>query len=340
MNVPYSVIRRWALAVTLLSMVVAHSPANAVTIDWVTVGDAGNTADTTGYGAVAYQYQIMKYEWTNAQYTAFLNAIDPDGSNPNAVYNLSMGTDVRGGIGFDSLASTGSKYSVKASMDDKPVNDVSWWDAARVSNWLHNGSQTYGSTDASATAPQNTGAYEVGTNTSGSSIAKNPGALYWLPTENEWYKAAYYAGGSATYRTFANGFDTNPATVTADSNGNGSAGGSGNFANHNFSADWNGQDGNVTTVGTNGGASPYGLYDMNGNVWEWNDLDGTAGILRGIRGGSLGSTTNFLSSDHRDLDVTTIENDNGGFRLVPEPSTWALGIASVGLALHRRRKQG
>jgi hypothetical protein len=45
------------------------APAHAVTIDWVTVGDPGNTADTTGEpnpaGAVATSFQIMKYEFTN-----------------------------------------------------------------------------------------------------------------------------------------------------------------------------------------------------------------------------------------------------------------------------------
>ena len=77
-------------------------PALAVTIDWVTVGDPGNTADTTGdpnpAGAVADSFQIMKYEFTNQQYTDFLNSVDAGGTNPNSVYNVSMGSDARGGI--------------------------------------------------------------------------------------------------------------------------------------------------------------------------------------------------------------------------------------------------
>ncbi len=87
--------------------------AHAVTIDWVTVGDPGNTADTApeGYGDVADSFQIMKYEWTNSQYTDFLNSVDASGTNPNSVYNTSMGSDARSGISFTSGAASGSKES-------------------------------------------------------------------------------------------------------------------------------------------------------------------------------------------------------------------------------------
>jgi hypothetical protein len=121
-------------------------PVHAVTIDLVTVGDPGNTTDTTNRGAVATSFQIMKYEWTNSQYVDFLNAVDASGTNPNSVYNTAMGSDVRGGISFTSGASPGSKYATKTNMGDKPVNYVSWWDAARVANWLQNG-QGSGSTE-------------------------------------------------------------------------------------------------------------------------------------------------------------------------------------------------
>jgi formylglycine-generating enzyme len=71
-------------------------PAHAVTIDMVTVGNPGNANDTidAGYGAVNYEYQIGKYSVTIGQYTAFLNAADPNGTNPNSIYNASMGTDL------------------------------------------------------------------------------------------------------------------------------------------------------------------------------------------------------------------------------------------------------
>ncbi len=80
-------------AITFLALFSCSATAHAVvTFDWATVGNAGNTADNTGYGAVSYSYRISKHEVTNTQYTAFLNAVDPMGTNPNSVYSNSMGS--------------------------------------------------------------------------------------------------------------------------------------------------------------------------------------------------------------------------------------------------------
>jgi sulfatase modifying factor 1 len=337
----FCVFQRYVLAVTAILMIVASTHAHAVTIDWVTVGDAGNAADTTTYGAVADAFQIMKFEWTNSQYVDFLNAVDPNGTNPNLVYSTSMGSDARGGISFTSGAASGSKYAARNNMGDKPVNYVSWWDAARVANWLQNGQGT-GSTE--------TGAYTLNGATTGNAPAVNPGALYFLPTEDQWYKAAYYKGSgtNAGYWDYATQSDTAPTAVTADATGIGSAGSTGNFANFNLAADWNGQDGNATTVGTNGGASAYGAFDMSGNVNEWNDLDGLAasGSSRVLRGGVWFDSAIGLSSSRRTTSLPSNESSISGFRLaspvaVPEPST--LGLASgVSLCawwvLKRRRR--
>lgn len=90
------------LSLAALAGISLVTPAFAViNIDYVTVGHAGNAADnSTGslYGAVAYAYQIGKYEVTNAQYTEFLNAVDPGGANANGIYNSLMGSNARGGI--------------------------------------------------------------------------------------------------------------------------------------------------------------------------------------------------------------------------------------------------
>ena len=84
----------------------AH-PSGAAPIAWVTVGDPGNAADDTGFGAVPYVYRVSKYEITNARYVEFLNAVDPTGLNPNAVYHTSMGSAGHGGISFNAGGANG-----------------------------------------------------------------------------------------------------------------------------------------------------------------------------------------------------------------------------------------
>ncbi|MBM4174498.1 MAG: PEP-CTERM sorting domain-containing protein [Ignavibacteria bacterium] len=348
-----------AALMTMMAVTLSATAARAVTIDMVTVGDPGNPNDTinTGttpnYGAVAESFQIMKYEWTNSQYVEFLNAVDPDGTNPNSIYNSNMGSDTRGGISFTSGSAAGTKYASRTNMGDKPVNFVSWFDAARVANWLQNG-QGSSSTE--------TGAYTlVGGQTSGTAPAVNPGATFYIPTEDQWYKAAYYKGGNTNagywkYATQVTG--TAPIAVGATVVGTGSSGGvspviSGNFANYLSDAVWDGQTGNVTTVGTNGGPSAYGAFDMSGNVFEWNDLTGAAGSSRGLRGGYWGSIAFDLSSSGR-LTIDPSHGDDGvGFRLaspvsgpagVPEidaaGARLVAGLIVCGLALLERRRHG
>lgn len=96
---------------------------------------------------------------------------------------------------------------------------------------------------ATATSSTETGAYTLGNMTTGTPPAKNPGARYWVPSENEWYKAAYYdpnksGTGVGGYWSYATQSDTAPSTVTANELGNGSAGSAGNFANYDNNARW------------------------------------------------------------------------------------------------------
>jgi formylglycine-generating enzyme required for sulfatase activity len=321
--------------------------AHAITINWVTVGDPGNTADTTGQpnpaGAVADAFQIMKFEFTNQQYTDFLNSVAA--TDTYSLYSTSMGSDPRGGI-TRSGTSGSYTYAVRTNMGDKPVIYVNWFDAARVSNWLMNG--------ATGTSSTETGAYTlVGGQTSGTAPARNFGATFYVPTEDQFYKAAYYKGGgtNAGYWDYATQSNTAPTAVTSGTTGIGSAStgtigsGTGNFANYNNTVFWNGQPGHVTTVGTNGGASAYGAFDMNGNLFEWNDLTGAAGSSRGVRGGAYNSNNaSQLASSFSAAFAPSFETNNVGFRLaapVPEPSTCAMalaGLACGGYSLFRRRR--
>ena len=313
------------------------SAAASVTIDYVSVGHAGNVADPgTGslYGAVAYAYQIGKYEVTNAQYGAFLNAVDSSGANANGVYNSLMGSNSRGGITYTPDAVSGAKYTIRTSMGDKPVNFVSWYDSARFTNWLGNG-QGAGSTE--------TGAYTLSGNTG--IITKNVGATVYIPSEDEWYKAAYYdptpgAGGGDNYWTYATQSDTVPTVASADSTGDITNPGA-NVANYNDGADWNGRNGNVTTVGSAAANSYFGTADQAGNVEEWNDAV-ISDSKRGGRGGSWvgGSGGISLRSSSRDFFDPSFEGVLLGFRVasVPEPTSLLLTMFAGGMMLIRRKR--
>lgn len=292
--------------------------ADQIVYEEVTVGNPGNAADmNTGgtYGCVDYSYKIGKYAVTVSQYTAFLNAADPHGTNPNGIYNLNMGTDTSiAGISYTSGAAAGSKYSVMNNGGDsanRPITYVSWFDAARFANWMTNG-QGSGSTE--------TGAYTLGGATSRNALAVNPGAVFYIPTENEWYKAAYYSPnyggqGVAGYYKYATQSNTAPGNVVGSTANQANYWAGGTFSvtqSSRYESNLN----YLTDVGAfSGSGSFYGTFDQSGNVLQWNDLDGTAGSSRGLRGGRWNRSDPLLSSSSSDLYGPSLENGSIGFRL-------------------------
>jgi hypothetical protein len=295
-------------------------------LSWVTVGDPGNAADDTGYGAVLYRYRISRYEVTNTQYAAFLNAVAA--TDTNGLYNTNMGS------GYGGITRSGSPgsyvYSAIAGREFMPVNYVSFYDSLRFANWLHNGRPT-GAQDSTTTED---GAYDMAL---GSSVVRKPGAQVFLPSEDEWYKAAYYAG-SETYYDYPAGSNTQTTCATPSVTAN--------IANCSIVV------GDFTDVGSyTGAASPNGTFDQGGNAWEFNEA--VSGSNRVRRGGSRNMGPNTLAASYRSSQNPSSGYADSGFRVASYlepagvPSLSPMGaallggllfaIAVGGLAVQRRR---
>ncbi|MCX6872759.1 MAG: SUMF1/EgtB/PvdO family nonheme iron enzyme [Verrucomicrobia bacterium] len=314
------------------------TPALAVSIADVPIGNANNWADpATGslYGAVSYAYQIAKNETTISQYAEFLTAVAK--TDTYGLYNTSMTTSYINGISRSGVSGAYS-YTVTAGSGNKPITYVSWFDAARFCNWLHNGQprglQTSGTTED--------GAYSLLGAVSGTGFSVQPDAKAWIPSESEWYKAAYYdpnkggagVGGYWSYPTQSNTMTTNDIGVAGaancyDANGYAVYTGSG-------AGTWV-----ITDVGAYGvnSDSAYGTNDQGGNVWEWNDAI-ISGSSRGLRGGSWGSLDYTLQSSYRYGRNPSNEYDGFGFRVasVPEPTSVVLAMVTSGMLLIRRKR--
>ena len=294
----------------------------------VTIGNPGNSNDTSGFGAVNYIYQIGKYDVTIAEYAAFLNAVAK--TDTYSLYNTSMSSDLNSaGI---TQSGTPGRY-VYSAMDNsgssanRPVTYVSWFDAARFANWMANGQP---SGPQNSTTTEN-GAYALNGATSGVAIVKNSinpntgtAPTYYIPTENEWYKAAYYSpelnNGTGSYYLYATQSNVAPGNIV------GSSANQANYFTTVFSVT---QSSNyvaftknyLTSVGAFiNSSSYYGTYDQDGDVWQWNDLDGSSVPYRGLRGGYWWSGSIPLQSVLYSTATLTRTENGTGFRLASPAS--------------------
>jgi formylglycine-generating enzyme required for sulfatase activity len=264
---------------------------NSFTLDFVTIGNPGNPTDTTGYGWVPYTYQVGTYDISVNQ----LNA-----ATANGVAGLSNGYW------------TG----------DQPASWNSWYQAAAFVNWL-NTSQGYapaynltwnGSSYTMALWPA-AQAWTLG----GTNLYRNANCCYFLPSENEWYKAAYYdptlPNSRASLGRPPGGYWHYPQVINTAP----TAVASGTTAGTAVYNQTNSQS--PASVFQAGGLSPYGTMGQGGNVFQWMEsaFSGSntnpAGT-RVIRGGSWSDTANNLQSSNR--SAITPDSTGGyvvGFRV-------------------------
>jgi formylglycine-generating enzyme required for sulfatase activity len=334
---------KWFLAIVVPALPAAA--AQAEMIETVPVGNRGNVGeqsrlndgDTTNYGGVNCAYNIGKYEVTAGQYAEFLNAVAA--TDTYGLYNDFMWLNTRG-CKIHRTDSLGSyRYIVAEDWANRPVNYVSWGDAARFANWLHNGHPT-GAQDDSTTED---GAYYLNGTMSQAGLMAVSRKADWkwaIPTEDEWYKAAYHKidGDTGNYFDYPTSSDSRPSNDLVDPD----------LGNNNatfYDSGWTvGTPYYRTEIGAHEKSkSPYGTFDQGGNVSEWNETP--IGAYRGVRGGSFRYGDGDLRASARDSSNPTVESRYIGFRVVssvaaPEPGSLAMlaGLAVMGLIWWRRRR--
>jgi formylglycine-generating enzyme required for sulfatase activity len=314
--------RSLQLVIVCAGLSVVPTAAADVAIDWITIGDPGNGCDTNAQGmlctgTVNATYRISKFETTWAQYAEMLNAVAA--TDTFGLYNPSMAD---GGF-YGGISRSGGPgtyvYNAIPGRENKTVVYHSFWDAARFANWLHNGQPT-GVQDSTTTE---NGAYTLTPSAiANNTVTRNAEAKIFLPSEDEWHKAAYYNSATSSYFAYPAGSD---AVISC-----GGPTSTPNYANCGQTVFDHQIVGSYTTS-----ASPYGTFDQGGNVWEWieSTLIGSP-LSRVMRGGSSFDPPSQLASSYRaSADASTEFFAVVGFRVassVPAVKVPALNPIGAG----------
>jgi formylglycine-generating enzyme len=278
---------------------------NEFTVDFVSISQTNNAADTTGYGAVPYNYRVGTYEISQLQITKATQV---------GMANVSAG----------------------AWTNNQPAANLSWYEAAAFVNFLNTNSGKTAAYDLSfsdgswsMTLQSSSNAWTAG----GTNLYRNKDAYYFLPSENEWYKAAYYNLSGTNYFLYPTASSSVPTAVASGTTSGTAVYGGGAVTE-------------PAAVTLAGGLSPYGTMGQGGNVFEWmeSSLDGSnssASADRTVRGGNAFFPESDLRSSFRAYGAPELGASTFGFRVasVPEPSTYALLLmAGAGWLLRKRRK--
>ncbi len=281
---------------------------NEFTVDFVSISQTNNTADTTiygTYGAVPYVYRAGKYEITQDAITK-------------------------------ATASGMSNVTAGPWTGNQPATIITWYEAAAFVNFLNTNSgktAAYNLTFSNGSWSMALWSSEQAWTAGGTNLYRNKDAFYFLPSENEWYKAAYYNAAGTNYFLYPTASSSAPAAVASGTNAG--------------TAVYNGGAvRNPAAVTLAGGLSPYGTMGQGGNIFEWNEsaFDGSnssSSEFRAVRGGDFLNTELNLRSSFRSFLDPTFEDGGIGFRVasVPEPSTYALLLLGAGAAyIWKRRK--
>jgi formylglycine-generating enzyme required for sulfatase activity len=281
------------------------SGANSFDIEFVPIDDPGNPADSNPNpaGAVSYRYRMGKYEVSEQM-------ID----KANALGGLGISKDTRG--------------------PNMPATGVTWFEAAKFVNWL-NASEGF----TPAYKFDGLGAFQLwqpgdlGFNPA--NLFRNKRARYFLPSIDEWHKAAYYDPVAGAYYDYPTGSDNIPDGIDFI--------GDSAFDAVFFDGASNQGPNEITNVGI---SSAYATFGQGGNIREWQEtafdrMNSNAIEQRATPGGGWNDISNVLHAANTGIGVApSFAGDFIGFRVVgiPEPPSLLLVLVGVFEIFRWRRR--
>lgn len=337
---PMTLRRIFSLGMTLAALAAA-ARAQTYNIDWVTIGDADNPAYDDpwnglidGRGSVPYEYRIGRHEVTTGQWMEFVNTF----STQSDEMRLFGSPFYWGAVVDGTYGGPGRRWKLDESNPDAamlPVHGLDWRIAAMYCNWLHNGR----SSDLSAIED---GAYDASTFTLNSDgtfndqATRHPDARFWIPSLDEWVKAAHYdpdrfGQGEGGWWTYPDGSD-DPLVPGMPGEGDTSA-----------TLEWAGA--HVPLGAYPHAASPWGLLDLSGGTMEWTEEVYPNHKFRWADGAPLFAFEDYLVVDTVDQMATERPSVGGtwmGLRVaaaVPSTAAATVLILAGGVSVIRRRER-
>jgi len=306
---------------------------------WMGNGTAGDLA--IGRGGVSYGYNIGRYEWTTAQEVEFFNAAFDRPASDQIPWLIPPGH--WGAVPTTPHTPGGQRWTVPAGNEMLPVGNISWRMAAEYCNWLCNNK----SADRSAFL---SGAYDVSTfGYSGNAFtdqpAHTPGARYWIPTLDEWIKAAHYdpnryGPGQGGYWVYSITRDTAPVPGPPPSMGG--------VGEANFGFDSGPVSPFSIPLGAYGAiTSPWGLFDTSGGTSEWTEAIHVSfgqNLDRYYEGSHWTSSPGYVVADSiysYGGDFPSLSTFDLGFRIassLPAPAA-SVVVCSLGIVLSCKRRR-
>lgn len=249
----------------------------------------GNIPDRNGKGCVPYMYQMARFALTNNDWCDFLNAVGASVVTKHKLYHKDMTTGMLGGIDTKD-----GRYVPKSNWEKKPIVYVTYTSLLRYCNWMQTGETETGAYDLKANPPR-----------------RIAGAKFFLPTDDEWYKAAYFDPKANRYWRYPTCSDDLPPQA---------------FANY--------EKGDALAKGPPYyfadvdeyavSPSPWGVVQMGGNAWECLEDTWVIGgrLANKLRGGSFGYTETGLASTNTDAGKYDGRCYVFGARLAHCPEGW------------------